>query len=154
MQRHAAGHALTGSGIEGLLDDGQMLGQPGGAFVLGGWTRRGRFGLQRRPGWCLRFGCRLVLHTLQEQLQLDRVELLALAAEEPAHQRIDLLAQERVLTLQTLVGFQQLGFAGSLAQGERDIRSKVIFEDRTFCINLTPVRTTDAAAPRAVRCRR
>ena len=110
--------------VEGLLDDRQVLGQAGRAFTLRGWTRRGRFGLQGRLGRCLRLGRRLVLHALQEHLQLGRVELLALSAEESADERVDLLAQERVLTFQSLVGFQQFGFAGSLAQDERDVRSR------------------------------
>ena len=110
--------------VEHLLDDRQTLGQPGRAFVLGGRTRRGRFHLQRRLGRCLRFGRGHVLHALQEHLQLGRVELLAVTAKEPAHQRVDLLAQERVLTFQVLVALLQLGFAEGLAQGEADVRSR------------------------------
>ena len=89
--------------------------------MLGGRTRRGRLHFQGRFGrhrW-LRGGH--LCNALEQELELRRVEPLALAAEEPTHQRVDLLAQERVLTLQMLVALLQLGFAGGLAQGEADV---------------------------------
>ena len=123
MQRHAAGSARTRLRVEHLFHDRQMLGQPGRAFVLGGWTRRGRFHCQGRLGRCRWLRGGRLCDALEQKLELRRIELLAVGAKESAHQRVDLLAQERVLTLQMLVALLQLGFAGAFAQDESEVIS-------------------------------
>ena len=79
-----------------FLDDFQMLGKPGASF-----TRRR---LTRRAPWHLRHhalrGFSRLVHALQEQQQLRGVEFLAFRAEEPPHQQVDLLPQQRVLLFQ------------------------------------------------------
>ena len=82
------------------------------------------FHFQSRLDRCRRLRDRRLLgDALEQELELRRVELLALAAEEPTHQRVDLLAQERVLTFQVLVALLQLGFAGVSLKASADVRS-------------------------------
>jgi hypothetical protein len=78
-------------GINHLFHDGQVVGQPGCAFLAGTNGGRLRHGHGhhhlRRGGW----------RQLQEQLQLGRVKLLAAGAKHPPHQQINLLPQELIL---------------------------------------------------------
>ena len=82
-------------GIDQLLDHRKVLRDARPAL-----TRRARWG--RRAPWCLRGhglrGFSRRIESLQHQEQLRRIELFTLRAEEPLEQRIDLLAQQLVLT--------------------------------------------------------
>ena len=140
--------------VEDLLDNRQPLGQAGRACVLGWRTWRDWCGLQRRLSRCLRLGRGLVLHALQEPLPPGRVEWLTLAAEASANERVDLLAQARVLTLQTLVVLAPSGFAWSLApprSNSPSSTSRLAFFTRTrpstSVFNPSSGRVTSVIAP-------
>lgn len=139
--------------VEHLLNEWQMIGPSGRAFVFSGsatgWRRLDRLRLTFGG-----FGRGILAAALQEQQQLSGIHLLALAAEEAADQRVDLLAQQRVLALQTLVLFAQLGFADGLAQGEADVSSTPNEGIELLARKVTPARTKGAALPLAGRCRR
>jgi hypothetical protein len=92
--------------IDHFFHYGQVLRQS--RFVLrarrSGWFgQRRRRGLARRSN-ALRLG-------LKQQLQLSRVQPFAAGTKNPAHQRVDLLSQERVLLAQQLVLTGQFQFA-------------------------------------------
>ena len=95
MQRQAAGCVCTGSGIEDDFDERKMFRQARRVIFAG--TRSARFGQGRQQlGYRLGGGKAAVC---QDQFELRGVESFAARAENAAHQRIDLLAQERVLLL-------------------------------------------------------
>ena len=74
-----------------------MLRQPWGAFTRRRLARRAPWSLR---GHGLRGFSRRLIDALQEQEQLRGIKLLTFRSEEPPHQRVDLLPQQRVLVFQ------------------------------------------------------
>jgi hypothetical protein len=93
--------------IDDLLDHRQVLGQARLAFAAG---RFGRFGFGRSDPWGVKRRRRRLL-SLQEQVQLGRIELLAAGAKDTFDQQINLLGQERVFAAERLDLLRQLCFA-------------------------------------------
>ena len=79
-------------GIEDLFDDGKMFGQSRTTLFAG--TGRARLGQwrQRLGRWC---GDAVAVR--KDQFELRGIDLFAACSENPPHECIDLLAQERVL---------------------------------------------------------
>ena len=99
------GSRLHRRGDEHFFNDLQMLRYPWPPGARRRWSPRALWGLR---GHRLRGFSRSV-ESLQKQQQLRRIELLALGSKEPPGQRVDLLAQERVLLFQKRQPFQQRG---------------------------------------------
>ena len=94
-------------GHDDFLNHRQMLRQPRPAFTRRRLARRAPWGLR---GHGLR-GFSRPVHSLQEQQQLCGIELLALRAEELAHEQVDLRFQQsnaRMRTLELLIPFLKL----------------------------------------------
>lgn len=86
------GRRLDRFGIEDLFDDGKMFGQSRTTLFAGtGSARLGQW-RQRLGCWC---GDAVAVR--KDQFELRGIDLFAACSENPPHECIDLLAQERVL---------------------------------------------------------
>ena len=154
MQRHAARTRLDRLRVEHLLDDGQVFGQPGRAFVLGGG--RGEAGSTSNAGSGGACGsgvgsfstpCKSICNWAGSSCSLWLPKSRRTSASIFWRRSVFSRSRRSLCLLQSA--------SRGVSLKARPMLDHVnSFEDRTFCINLTPARTTDAAAPRAVRCRR